>query len=112
MSSENYTQLVCWQGTKLSSFDPPQSEIDEIVAVFKEIDVRIKYVDVLKTNPGLGGEGGRSDIFFYVHKDDMCKLAFWRLGNDHTIKWWEDVLDNGGACLYPKEFVEAHPRSW
>lgn len=28
------------------------------------------------------------------------------------IRWWEDVLGNGGAYLYTPEFLESHPKTW
>jgi len=28
------------------------------------------------------------------------------------IRWWEDVLGNGGGNLYTEEFLEKYPKGW
>ena len=52
--------------------------------------VRIQYLEEVKTHPGDGGEGGRNDVFFAVHDDDIGKFALPRL--QAGIRWVEDVF--------------------
>ena len=59
---------------------------------------RIKYLEEIKTKPDrkdgkpVSGTGGRNDVLFAVHKDDVAKFAVPRL--KVGIRWIEDVLDN------------------
>jgi hypothetical protein len=102
----NYSQLCVWPGTILG--DHP---VQELVDFFKdEMNVRIKFMEEVKTLPGDGGEGGRNDIFFYVHDDDIEKFAIPRL--KMGIRWWEDVLNNQRERIYPKEIYEKYPKKW
>ena len=77
--------------------------------------VRVKFIEVIKTGPDyknhhpVEGTGGRSDVFFYIHNDDIDKFAVQRFGmGDGCPRWLEDVLDNersgranGRRSLYP-----------
>ena len=76
---------------------------DELVKFFKdEFDIRAKYLEEVVTLPDPGDEcgetGGRNDLFFAVHKDDVDKFAIPRL--QYGIKWFEDLFNNGGGELY------------
>ena len=101
-----FNQLCVWPGTVV--------EKDEIVALetfFKdEMGVTIKYETQVKTLPDETGPGGRNDLFFYIADDDIMKFAVPRL--NMGIKWYEDVLDNGGGKLYPKEILEKYEKTW
>ena len=82
------------------------------------MDVRVKYKTEVLTNPDLdenGNEvpetGGRNDLFFYIHDDDIGKFAVPRLSM--CIRWYEDVVSyNDGAYLYPESFLEENPITW
>ena len=103
-----FTQLCVWPGTTLSPSTPKDLE-----DFFKdEMGTRIKYAEEVTTLPGDGGEGGRTDQFFFVHNDDVGKFAIPRL--KMGIRWWEDVLDNmkGRDQIYPKEILEKYPYTW
>jgi len=84
----------------------------------EEMDVRIKYKTEVLTNPDLDGSGnevpdtgGRNDLFFYVHDDDIGKFAVPRLSMG--IRWYEDVVSyNDGAYLYSEDFLEENPITW
>jgi hypothetical protein len=70
---------------------------------------RIQYLEEIKTNPdtdlGTGraveGTGGRNDVLFALHDDDVDKAAVSRLAIG--IRWIEDVLSpqNYSSMLYP-----------
>jgi len=105
---ENFSQLCVWEGTIVGA--------DE-VANFEgwlqsEFGVRAKYVDEVLTlpTPGEQGTGGRNDVFFRVHDEDVMKFAVPRL--TIGIKWWEDVLGNGNGVLYPQEVLEKYEKTW
>jgi len=102
-----FTQLCVWPGTTLGDSTP-----QDLVDFFKdEMDARVKYAEEVITLPGDGGEGGRIDQLFFVHKDDVGKFAVPRL--KMGIRWWEDVLDNMGRDqIYPKEILEKYPYTW
>ena len=59
------------------------------------------------TLPGQGGSGGRSDLFFWVHEDDLSGFVMARF--KYGIRWWQDVYCNGGEDIYPSEFRDAYP---
>jgi hypothetical protein len=109
-----YTQLCVWPGTVLK-----EEEIPALGKYFlDEMNTRVKYHTTILTNPDLDKgvpvpeTGGRSDLFFYVHSDDIPHFALSRLRMG--IRWWEDVIsyNKGNTHLYPKEFIEQHPPTW
>lgn len=114
---ENFSQLCVWEGTILES---PEKKI-----TFEEFEnwisenfngVRIKMMEEIKTLPDVENgnvvpeTGGRNDLFFYVHDDDVQKFAIPRL--QAGIRWWEDVLGNGNGVLYPQEVLDRYPKTW
>jgi len=105
---ENFNQLCVWEGTVVGA--------DE-VANFEgwlqsEFGVRAKYVEEVLTLPTEGeeGTGGRNDVFFRVHDEDVMKFAVPRLMVG--IKWWEDVLGNGNGVLYPEQILHKYEKTW
>jgi hypothetical protein len=115
VSKESFNQLCVWPGTILE-----EKEIPNFESFFKDImGVRVKHEATIMTLPSLdenGKEiqetGGRSDVFFYVHADDVLKFALPRL--EMNIRWWEDVIkyNDSSKGLYTKEFIDAHPTKW
>lgn len=82
-----------------------------------EFGIRIQFLEIILTNPDLDesgravkDSGGRSDIFFAVHKDDVGKFAVPRLVVG--IRWVEDALApvNNGRHLYPSRVGDY--RNW
>jgi hypothetical protein len=109
-----FNQLCVWPATLLE-----ENQIQDFVNFFQEdLEVRVEYKTTLLTNPDLDAKGnpepdtgGRHDVFFYIHDDDVQKFAMVRfpLG----IRWWEDVIKyNDNSHLYPLEFIEANPPKW
>ena len=113
--SNNFTQLCVWSGVLLGD-----SSIEEFESFFmSELGVRIKYHTEVETLPDLDERGnpvpdtgGRNDIFFFVHSDDIAKFAAPRLVMG--IRWWEDVIkyNDNSKHLYTPEFIEANPVTW
>ena len=114
MKKENaFTQLCVWPGTVLGD-----SGIKELVDFFlDEMGVRVQYHTEIKTLPDIEngeeveGTGGRNDLFFFIHNDDVDKFALPRL--QMGIRWWEDVVSyNDNSHLYTDEFIKANPINW
>ena len=110
----NFNQLCVWPGTVLGESTPKDLE-----DFFKdEMGVRVKYHTEVETLPDvddngniLTGTGGRNDLFFFIHDDDIGKFSVPRL--QMGIRWWEDVIVyNDNAHLYTEEFIEANPAGW
>lgn len=97
-----FEQVCVWQGLALV---PAQvTGFAELMA--ENFDgVRVQYLETISTEPDVKnymqvpGTGGRLDVFFAVHKDDIPKFALARL--QAGIRWIEDVYSNGGGHLYP-----------
>ena len=94
-----------------------QIENFEIIMLNK-FGVRVKYHTEIKTFPTLDEEGypiprtgGRNDLFFYVHKEDIDKFSVPRM---HLgVHWWEDVVANtANHDSYPEGFIKVHPPTW
>ncbi len=109
----NFTQVCVWPGTTLGTETPADFE----KYIETEFGVRTQFLEIILTNPDLDeyghavkDTGGRSDIFFAVHSDDVGKFAVPRLMVG--IRWIEDVLAvcNNNRHLYPSRVGDY--RSW
>ena len=108
---KEFNQLCVWPGTVVGDSKKVQ---EDFVKFFKdELGVTVKYETEVKTlpdTPGCTETGGRNDVFFYIADDDIMKFAVPRLSMG--IKWYEDVLGNGGGKLYPTEVLEKYEKTW
>ena len=111
--ASEFKQLCVWPGTTLGGKSPKDFE----KWASNEFDgVRTKFVEVVETLPDVEdgqvvpGTGGRSDLLFYVHTDDIGKFAIRRLA--YGIRWWEDVLGSDQERLYSSEVLEEYPKTW
>lgn len=109
---ENYTQLCVWPGTTLGGLT--SAELEHFFA--KEMGVRTRTHGEVTTLPDVGPDGvpdfqtgGRSDLFFYVHSQDIEQFAVPRL--KLGIRWWEDVRKTSSHHYLP-EWLDAHPATW
>ncbi len=87
---KDFSQVVVWPGTMVG-----KDEIEMFEAfVLVEFKTRVKYIEEIKTKPDWNNPetGGRNDVFFYVHSEDISKFAVPRLA--YGMRWIEDVLDN------------------
>lgn len=114
---ENFTQLCLWPATVVGSEPEKIKEFEQYM--LDNFKARVKYHTEIKTNPDIceiHGEipntGGRNDLFFYVHSEDIGHFALPRL--QMGIRWWEDVIkyNNNSSHLYPKEFIQEHQPTW
>ena len=107
----DYTQVCVFPGLIVD-----ENKIEEFTDQIKEVfDTRVQYLETILTKPDLDdpeNTGGRSDVFFAVHQDDIAKFAVRRL--QYGIRWIEDVLSKANGYhlnpLYP-EYVKEY-KSW
>jgi len=108
--TNGFDQLCCWPGTTLGD----KSVENFVDWVAEEFGVRAKFAEVVDTLPDEddteGETGGRSDMLFWVHSEDIPKFAAKRLA--YGIRWWEDVILNGGGCLYTDKIARKYPFGW
>ena len=118
MSIENkrlkngYTQVCIWPGVLLVPKDEhPDPELYFCELIKEQFGVRVQFLESVKTFPDVDesgdpieGTGGRNDIVFAVHKEDIKRFAIPRLVAG--ISWVEDVmsLNNSTHRLYPSRF--------
>lgn len=111
----NYTQVCVWEGTTLGDKTPEYFE--EWMASQDGFQTRIQFLEIIETFPDqdkkgncVERSGGRSDLFFAVHQDDIAKFAVPRLMAG--IRWIDDVLSsvNYRSPIYPNRVREY--RSW
>tara|TARA_B100000900_G_C20576198_1_gene715427 strand:- start:882 stop:1238 length:357 start_codon:yes stop_codon:yes gene_type:complete len=112
--NKNYNQVCVWPGTIL-----PETHIAKFVNHFKENGFRIQHLETLRTFPDhddkgklIEGTGGRSDVLFAIHDEDVMKFAIPRM--QMGIRWIEDVLDNeprvAEHSIYPERIKDY--RTW
>jgi len=102
--NKDFHQVCIWPGTLIKKFEIEKFEKD----IKNHLNTRIQYLETIKTKPDTDrdgfeekGTGGRSDVFFAVHKNDVANFAIPRL--EIGIRWLEDVLAKGNyRCpIYP-----------
>ena len=106
--NEHYTQVCVWPGTLLKPEEVPDFE----QWILKEFGTRIQFLETIVTSPDkengkdVEGTGGRHDVFFAVHEEDIGKFAVPRLSAG--MRWIEDVLSkhNYRTKIYPKRVFE------
>lgn len=108
-----FSQVCVWPGTLVG-----KKETNNFVEFIKENSgVRVQYLEEIVTFPNLDeyenpvkDTGGRNDLFFAVHQDDIAHFALPRLALG--IRWIEDVLAecNYSSPIYPERVFEY--RSW
>lgn len=107
--NEDYLQVCIWEGTTLSEKEEIKPFENWFMTEFK---VRVQFLEVIFTSPNSndtsGETGGRSDIFFAIHKDDVDKFALPKMMIG--ARWIEDVLSNTNEYyknpLYPERVME------
>ena len=103
---EGFVQVCVWQGTLVG--------LDNVHAFEEwmqdELGTRVQYLEEVETAPdtvngrAVAGTGGRNDVLFAVHTDDVMKFAVPRL--QYGMRWLEDVYGNGHGDLYPERVAE------
>lgn len=102
-----YSQVCVWRGTVLDEGEDRIAQFENFFMT--ELNTRVKFLEEIVTGPDLDvrtGEpvpetGGRNDIFFCVHQEDIGHFAIPRL--QFKISWIEDVLADGNynSPIYP-----------
>ena len=82
----------------------------EFEEFFHDEGFRVKYATEFKTLTGNGGEGGRQDVLFYIHDEDVKKFAMYRLKRE-GMSWWEDAIDNENK-IFPERILDKYEYSW
>ena len=109
-----FSQVVVWPGTLVGKDKASDFE----AYVLEHLGAKIKYLEEIKTKPDMEngipveGTGGRNDVFFAIHEDDIPRFAVSRLG--YGMRWIEDVLSNESAdgveSIYPDSVKQY--RTW
>ena len=104
---EGFSQVCIWPGTEFKSGN--EREIKEFeLAIEATTNTKIQFLERIFTNPDIDKDGrevfdtgGRSDLLFAVHKNDIGKFSIPRL--KMGIRWVEDVLAkcNYKCHIYP-----------
>jgi len=105
----DFVQVCVWEGTTLGEEDDnnAQAFVDYMKS---DMGARVQFLECILTKPNKGDTspdaGGRSDLFFAVHKEDLSKFAIPRL--KVGIRWVEDVLSKGNyrSPIYPPRVFE------
>jgi hypothetical protein len=101
---EGFCQVCVWPGTIVE--EGKEREFEDFM--LKELGTRVRFLETILTKPDKRKDGtddpdtgGRADVFFAVHDEDVGKFAVPRLG--YGIRWIEDALAkcNHTAHLYP-----------
>ena len=99
-------QIVVWEATIVG-----KDNVKKFETFLKEEGFRAKYATEFKTLPDKDDysnkTGGRNDLLFYIHSDDISKFAIWRL--QRGMRWWEDYLDNGARKIVPQAILKKFP---
>ena len=103
----NFRQVCTWPATIVGK--------DSIQAfeqfMLDELGTRVQYLEEIQTAPDRDADGyavrdtgGRNDVLFAVHDEDVMKFAIPRL--QYGMRWLEDVYGNGDGALYPERVAE------
>ena len=99
---EKHNQVCVWPGTTVQD-----NQIEDFENYFKDAGFRVQYLESVNTMPDrdetgsfVPETGGRTDVIFALHDEDITKFAIPRL--QMGIRWIEDVLDNeiDGQSIY------------
>jgi hypothetical protein len=107
MIARPFSQVVVWEGIVIG--DLVEQFVEFCATEFN--GARVKYIREIETNPDVNefgapmkGTGGRNDVLFAIHEDDVPKFAVKRIG--WGMRWLDDVYGNGNGYLYPADVRE------
>ena len=93
-TKKGYNQICAWLGVVVKNADKPMTQ-KEFEKFMLGKGYKVNYIDEYKTLPDHTGEGGRNDVIFSLHKDDVNKMVMDRLHKfNGDIKWYEDYVTN------------------
>jgi len=106
---EGFSQVCVWPACIVGA-----EKVKEFEDLMKEnFGVRVQYLEEIETFPdrdefdkNIEGTGGRNDLFFAIHNEDVGSFAIKRL--NFGIRWVEDVLAdcNYSQRIYPERVFE------
>lgn len=105
---KDFNQVCIWPGTIV--YDDKIKCFEEWF--FNEFQTRIQYLETIETYPDkkngeiIEGTGGRHDVFFAVHNDDINRFSVPKLSLG--VRWIEDVLSKVNYIheIYPKRVFQ------
>ncbi len=111
---EGFNQVCVWPGTMVcnakNEMTPEKFEHD----MLEFFNVKVQYLEEIITGPDINistgkpvdETGGRNDLFFAIHDDDISSFAIKRL--QMGIRWIEDVLSecNYKCHIYPNHVFQ------
>jgi len=111
-------QMMLWSGTVVKEGE--EREVEEYLRdKLGGTRQPVRFVGCVVTLPGQGGEGGRHDAMFLIHRSDVQGVAVARLkamfeGGPRfgQLRWWEDVFYNQQEGIYADDFKRAYPPIW
>lgn len=103
-----FNQLCVWEGTLMggSSVEDFEKHAGKILRSRLQFVGEVKTLPLKKDGEPIFGTGGRNDLFFKVHDEDIPRLTVEMLR--YGVRWWKDVVKEGQKYLYPKEFLDKH----
>jgi len=113
---DNFTQVCVNHGIYLPD-DWTEKDFEDYF--YELFEVKIQFLEEIKTFPDtddrgdpIEGTGGRSDIFFAVHDDNLAQITGLRFRTKH--RWIEDVLakDNYTSPIYPERVSRYRTWTW
>jgi hypothetical protein len=103
-----YEQVCIWPGCAVQGASHPMTPAEFEGAMLLNLNVRVQYLEEIRTAADqdehgrtLEGTGGRTDLFFAIHHEDIGRFALARL--PYHIRWVEDAMSpsNHSYYLYP-----------
>lgn len=116
--NDGFSQVCVWQACIVVNDEDTNKSDQEKIEAFEQLmlhhfKTRVQYLEEIETGPDIDsqgniveGTGGRNDLFFAVHHEDIGKFAVPRLAVG--IRWIEDVLaiQNYRQRIYPNRIFK------
>tara|TARA_R100000655_G_scaffold28734_1_gene58483 strand:+ start:33822 stop:34202 length:381 start_codon:yes stop_codon:yes gene_type:complete len=103
---QSHTQLCVWLAIGVQNAEKPISIKEFEDFMMDELNYRVQYIYEYATRADNSGEGGRNDVVFALHKDDVMRMIgdrFIRFNGD--IKWYDDYKANYGQQIPPEYYI-------
>ena len=106
-----FSQVCVWPACEIEVSKLAIQEFEDLMK--DNMNVKVQFLEQIRTEPDIDEDGmnvpdtgGRSDLFFAIHDDDIGIFAVPRL--QFGISWIEDVLakENYHSPIYPSRVFE------